>query len=91
MEDAELVRSEGSGVAAATYSFSNLLCCKSGIPGRSVSSQLLSGELSGEIVGDLLSGGYLRAVKCDCLVLSLWCQFTSIALIVLHSFVGSVL
>ena len=30
VEDAELVQSEGSGVAAATYSFkfSNLVCCE---------------------------------------------------------------
>ena len=28
VEDAEFVRSECSGVAAATYSFSNLVCCK---------------------------------------------------------------
>ena len=35
-----------------------------------MSAQLWSGELSVEIVGDLLLGGYLRAVKCDCLVLS---------------------
>ena len=28
VEDAELVWSEGSGVAAATYSFNNLVCCK---------------------------------------------------------------
>ena len=30
-----------------------------------------AGELSIEVVGDLLWGGYLRAVKCDCLVLSI--------------------
>ena len=38
---------------------------------RDVSAQLWSGELSIEVVGDLLWRGYLRAVKCDCLVLSL--------------------
>ena len=32
---------------------------------------LTSGELSVEIVCDLLWGGYFRAVKCDCLVLKL--------------------
>ena len=36
-----------------------------------MSAQLWSGELSIEVVGDLLWGGYLWAVKCDCLVLSL--------------------
>ena len=41
-----------------------------------MSAQLCSGELSVEIVGDLLWGGYLRAVKCDCLVLSLGRRFT---------------
>ena len=44
--------------------------------GRSVSAQLWGGELSAEIVGDLLCVGYLRAVKCDFLVLSLGCRFT---------------
>ena len=41
-----------------------------------MSAQLCSGKLSVEIVGDLLWGGYLRAVKCDCLVLSLGRRFT---------------
>ena len=44
-----------------------------------------------EVLNDLLWGGYLRVVKCDCLVLSLGRRFTIYYLVVLHSFVGSVL
>ena len=55
-----------------------------------VSAQLSSGELSVEIVGDLLWGGYLRAVKCASFS-ALGVDLPSIALKVLHSFVGSVL
>ena len=39
-------------------------------------SQFRSVELSVELVGGLLCGGYLRAVICDCLVLSLGRQIT---------------
>ena len=49
--------------------------CLSSFEGGELSVEIV-GELSVEIVGDLLCGGYMRAVKCDCLVLSLWRRFT---------------
>ena len=62
-----------------------------GSPGKKCVCPAGSGELSVEIVGDQVWGVYLRDVKCDCLVLRPGVDLPSIALIVLHSFVGSVL
>ena len=51
------------------------IVCRLTVPPR-VGQDLWNRELSVEIVGDLLWGGYLRTIKCACLLLSLVRRFT---------------